>query len=115
VFGVIDRRPQIDSSSEQGLRPPQGLQGEVLLESVDFIYPARPDVQVFKGLTLRIPAGRSLALVGESGSGKVGLFVAVFFSFPQAFNLSLLYLHVERDHADTSDSLSHINIMYSPR
>ena len=43
---------------------------QVLFDSVDFYYPSRPDVQVFKGFTLEIPAGKTMALVGESGSGK---------------------------------------------
>jgi ATP-binding cassette subfamily B (MDR/TAP) protein 1 len=37
---------------------------------VDFSYPARPDIQIFKDFNLKIQAGRSQALVGASGSGK---------------------------------------------
>ena len=35
-----------------------------------FAYPTRPDQLIFKGLNLRIEAGRTVALVGQSGSGK---------------------------------------------
>lgn len=35
-----------------------------------FAYPSRPDQMIFKGLSLKIRAGTSVALVGQSGSGK---------------------------------------------
>lgn len=37
---------------------------------MDFAYPTRPDVPVFRSFSLVAPAGRVTALVGESGSGK---------------------------------------------
>jgi ATP-binding cassette subfamily B protein len=37
---------------------------------VHFAYPRRPDVKVFAGLNLHVPAGQTVALVGPSGSGK---------------------------------------------
>lgn len=35
-----------------------------------FTYPARPDIQVMKGLDLQIKVGQTVALVGPSGCGK---------------------------------------------
>ena len=61
--------PPIDSSSEDGLKPNQ-VTGEITFENVDFNYPARPDVQVLKNLSIAFPAGKTAALVGASGSGK---------------------------------------------
>ena len=40
------------------------------VRNVDFAYPARPDVIIFKNSCLKIKAGTSMALVGQSGSGK---------------------------------------------
>ena len=59
----------IDSASEEGLKPSKVV-GEINFENVDFNYPARPDVQVVKNLSLTFPAGKTTALVGASGSGK---------------------------------------------
>lgn len=44
------------------------------LRNVCFSYSSRPDLQVLKGLTIQIPAGRFCALVGPSGSGKSTVF-----------------------------------------
>ena len=40
------------------------------VKEVKFTYPARPDVEVLKGLTIGVEPGQSLALVGPSGCGK---------------------------------------------
>lgn len=44
--------------------------GDIVLENVNFAYPARPEVKVLDGLTLRFPAGKVTAIVGPSGAGK---------------------------------------------
>jgi ATP-binding cassette, subfamily B (MDR/TAP), member 1 len=46
------------------------IEGDIELRHVDFAYPCRPDIQIFKDFNLKIRAGRSQALVGASGSGK---------------------------------------------
>ena len=40
------------------------------VKDVKFTYPARPDVEVLKGLTIGVEPGQTLALVGPSGCGK---------------------------------------------
>lgn len=37
---------------------------------VNFTYPSRPEAPIFRGFTLNIEAGTTVALVGSSGSGK---------------------------------------------
>ena len=42
----------------------------IQFNAVHFAYPSRPDVPIFSGLDLEIPAGLITAVVGPSGSGK---------------------------------------------
>nr|CAD1823055.1 unnamed protein product [Ananas comosus var. bracteatus] len=69
VFAVLDRATKIEPEDPDGYKP-ERLRGDIDLHGVDFAYPARPDVMIFKGFSLRIHAGQSTALVGQSGSGK---------------------------------------------
>ncbi|OAY77496.1 putative multidrug resistance protein [Ananas comosus] len=69
VFAVLDRDTRINPEDPEGYKP-EKLKGEVDIKGVDFAYPARPDVIIFKGFSLSIRAGKSTALVGHSGSGK---------------------------------------------
>ncbi|KAL2611668.1 hypothetical protein R1flu_023360 [Riccia fluitans] len=69
MFQVIKRVSPIDPYDKSGMVP-ETLKGDVELRNVDFVYPMRPDVQIFKNFSLTIPAGKTVALVGESGSGK---------------------------------------------
>ena len=46
------------------------VSGDLSIEDLFFTYPARPDVQVIKGINLSVKAGQTLALVGPSGCGK---------------------------------------------
>uniref|UniRef100_A0A9I9DPG3 ABC transporter B family member 19 n=1 Tax=Cucumis melo TaxID=3656 RepID=A0A9I9DPG3_CUCME len=69
VFSILDRPTRIDPDDPEA-ETVETLRGEIELRHVDFAYPSRPDVMVFKDLNLRIRAGQSQALVGASGSGK---------------------------------------------
>ena len=54
-----------------GLRPDMyDLNSGILFKDVHFTYPSRPDMPIFKGLNLDVPAGSITAVVGPSGSGK---------------------------------------------
>ncbi|CAH2087972.1 unnamed protein product [Euphydryas editha] len=68
IFAVLDRKPNIDSLSQEGSKPV--LDGDLELKDVHFKYPARPDVKVLNGLSLKINRNETVALVGASGSGK---------------------------------------------
>ncbi|KAG0461346.1 hypothetical protein HPP92_021643 [Vanilla planifolia] len=69
MFAVIHRKPDIDAYEISGMVL-EDFKGDIKLRDVYFSYPARPDHLVFKGFSLHIPSGTTMALVGESGSGK---------------------------------------------
>ncbi|XP_073103706.1 putative multidrug resistance protein isoform X2 [Elaeis guineensis] len=69
VFAILDRYTRIEPEDSEGHRP-EKLIGDVDIRGVEFAYPARPDVTIFRGFTLSIEVGKSTALVGQSGSGK---------------------------------------------
>ncbi|XP_014731144.1 PREDICTED: multidrug resistance protein 1-like isoform X2 [Sturnus vulgaris] len=69
IFNIIDNEPQIDSYSETGYKPDH-IKGNVEFTNVYFNYPSRPDVEILKGLNLKINSGQTVALVGGSGCGK---------------------------------------------
>ncbi|XP_063777832.1 ATP-binding cassette sub-family B member 5-like isoform X2 [Pseudophryne corroboree] len=69
IFHVIDQTSTIDSFSEEGYRL-DIVKGNVEFKDVHFCYPSRPNVQVLKGLNLKVKSGQTVALVGQSGCGK---------------------------------------------
>ncbi|XP_022371091.1 phosphatidylcholine translocator ABCB4 isoform X3 [Enhydra lutris kenyoni] len=69
LFMLLERRPLIDSYSEEGLRP-DTFEGNVTFNEVVFNYPTRPDIPVLQELSLEVKKGQTLALVGSSGCGK---------------------------------------------
>ncbi|KZV47509.1 ABC transporter B family member 19-like [Dorcoceras hygrometricum] len=69
VFSILDRPTRIDPDDSEA-EMVESIRGEIELRHVDFAYPSRPDVIIFKDFSLRIRAGQSQALVGASGSGK---------------------------------------------
>ncbi|XP_073010384.1 ABC transporter B family member 19 [Typha latifolia] len=69
VFSILNRGTRIDPDDPEA-EPVDSIRGEIELRHVDFAYPSRPDVPIFKDFNLRIRAGQSQALVGASGCGK---------------------------------------------
>ncbi|KAH6762311.1 ATP binding cassette subfamily B1 [Perilla frutescens var. hirtella] len=70
VFELLDRKTEIEPDDPDAIAVPDRLRGEVEFKHVDFAYPTRPDVSIFRDLNLRARAGKTLALVGPSGCGK---------------------------------------------
>ncbi|XP_057417279.1 ABC transporter B family member 21-like isoform X2 [Lotus japonicus] len=69
IFAILDQKSKIDPSDESGMTF-QDVKGEIEFHHVTFKYPTRPNVHIFRDLSLRIHSGQTVALVGESGSGK---------------------------------------------
>ncbi|NXA85396.1 MDR1 protein, partial [Melanocharis versteri] len=69
IFQLLDRKPLIDSYSEQGEKLSH-FEGNIEFRNIHFVYPTRPEVQVLQGLNLKVNKGQTLALVGSSGCGK---------------------------------------------
>lgn len=67
VFEVMDRQTEVSGDVGEELNV---VEGTIELRSVEFSYPSRPDVLIFKDFNLKVRAGKSIALVGQSGSGK---------------------------------------------
>ena len=65
----IDRQPQIDATTESGIRLSQA-EGGFEFKNVSFTYPSRPEITVLDQISLSIPANKHTALVGLSGSWK---------------------------------------------
>ena len=69
VFKIIDNKPSIDSFSKSGHKP-DNIQGNLEFKNIHFSYPSRKEVQILKGLNLKVKSGQTVALVGNSGCGK---------------------------------------------
>ncbi|CAL0314164.1 unnamed protein product [Lupinus luteus] len=67
VFEVMDRKSGITGDAGEELKT---VEGTIELKRIQFSYPSRPDVIIFKDFNLTVPSSKSIALVGQSGSGK---------------------------------------------
>ncbi len=66
MFDLLEVKPEI--VDKPGAWPLAVAGAEVRFEDVHFHYD--PDREILKGITFRVPAGKTVALVGPSGAGK---------------------------------------------
>jgi len=66
IFALMDRQPEI--KDRPGAKDLGKVRGTVALDNVRFGY--EPGTAALDGITIDIPAGKTVALVGPSGAGK---------------------------------------------
>jgi ATP-binding cassette, subfamily B, bacterial len=70
VLTLLDTVPDV-ADMEDAIELPGRAKGQIVFEGVSFGY--REEVLALRNVSLRIPAGKSIALVGASGAGKTTL------------------------------------------
>lgn len=96
AVGATERIREILGSPSESEAHPRGgvsagrLRGNISFENIRFSYPTRPDVEVLKGVSLNIEAGKKVALVGQSGAGKSTIMQLLLqFHFPTSGKIEM--------------------------
>lgn len=60
IFSIIDRKSKMDPSDESGTKL-DSVRGEIELHHISFKYPTRPEIQIFRDLSLVIHSGKVIS------------------------------------------------------
>ncbi|KAG5572892.1 hypothetical protein H5410_062658 [Solanum commersonii] len=85
VFATLDRYSLIEPEDSDGYKPKK-ITGHIEMCEVDFAYPARPNVIIFKGFSITIDAGKSTALVGQWFGESLRKHIALVSQEPTLFS-----------------------------
>jgi ATP-binding cassette subfamily B protein len=97
ITELLQARSEITPPDSNLLTLPERVSGRLVLESVSFAYPSRPERNAVEDLSLIVEAGETLALVGPSGAGKSTLFdLLLRFYDPQQGQILVEGLPAER-------------------
>lgn len=98
IVAAMQRVPAIVTESTAVDDPTWSATGELQYSGVQFSYPTRAGAAVLRGLSLALPAGRTVALVGASGCGKSTLLHLLMRSYdPDAGRVDLDGRDIKRD------------------
>ena len=70
IFEIINETPEDVKLERIEVAANNKFHGSIKISNLNFAYPSRPEMQIFKSLNLQIEQGKSLAIVGPSGAGK---------------------------------------------
>ncbi len=73
LMELLAEEPDI-KAPESPVALPQPARGELVMESVTFHYPSRPEAVVLNDFSLAVKPGETVALAGPSGAGKSTVF-----------------------------------------
>lgn len=103
-FRETEKRKQLSGTSSF-----HGLKSQIELEHINFQYPAS-EIPAIKDVSLKIPAGKMVAVVGPSGSGKTTL-VSLLLRLYEPQGGAIRFDGVDLKDMDVHDLRSHVSVV----